>query len=276
MLLTKTRLFAAVTLVALTFVVPKYQLAQDAPLEENQKSVVLFDFRVSKSLEEAKAIGIDTDTLSLDSFTIGGPFEGIKISQIKRIFGSASLPENLAAAMAMALAQGPPEKLPFEYFVRIEFTDADVVEMIEKKFALMYGTVEIGGKEYYQGMSDTVEIGGKEYDRPSGPKNILAHRVNETTFEMGTIDYCKQSKRTFFTDRVKAAFKTAPNEPTRIVIDLESRADIIKEAAEMGKQQLGDPMSSAYLDLIDNANTIVITSSVASKNLLTLIAPLIL
>ena len=253
-LITKPNLLAAFTMVVLTFTFAKVHLAQDVPtLTEKQKSVVLFDIRVAQAIEEAKSIGMDVS--DLDEIPMEGPFEGIKVTQVKRVFGSASLPENLASAMAMA--QGPAEKLPFEFFVRIEFADADIAEALEKKFASMSEAVEIGGKTYFR-----PEGGG-------GPDNVVAHRFDETSFEIGTLDYCQQPKRTFFTDRLKEAFKAAPNEPTRIVIDLESCADMIQEAVGVGKQQMGDPVSVAYFDLIDNANSIVITSSMATKNLLT-------
>lgn len=234
--------------------VPNPVEAQDAPtLTEKQKSVILFDLRVAKTLAEAESIGMDVKSLD-DTPMQGGMFDGIKVNQVKRIFGSASLPENMGSAMA--LAQGGTGDLPFEFFLRIEFTDAGAVEQLEKQCAEMSETVEIGGKTYY---------------RPdgAGPQNLVAHRFDETSFELGTTAYCQQPTRRFFTDGLLAAYKTAPNEPYRIVIDLASREDFIAEAVQMGKQ-MADPTTGAFLDLVDNANSIVLTSSLTSKNLMTL------
>ncbi len=258
MLLNKSRLFTAVAIIGLTLAIPRFQFAQDVPeLNEQQKSVFLFDIRVSQLMDEAKEIGIDLASATAGSLPLPGNVE-IEASQIKRIFGSASFPENINSAMQ--IAQDGSGDLPFEFFVRIEFTDADIVEMVEKGFSNISETVEIGGKTYYQ-------------DRGPGPKNLVAHRVDETSFEIGTISYCQQSKRSFFSDRLKAAFQNAPNEPIRIVLDLETRADFLNEAVAMGKQMLNDPVSTAYLDLIDNSNSIVLSSGLSSStNLLTLTA----
>ena len=151
---------------------------------------------------------------------------------------------------------GPPEKLPFDFFVRIQFVDADQVEKFEANFAKVSKKVEIGGKEFYASKFL--------------PPIAVGHRVDETTFEFGTPDYCLQEKRNFYTEQLKAAYKTAPNEPLRVVIDLETRAAFIKEAAEMGKQQFDHPLAEAYLDLLGKAKSLVFTQSMASENLATL------
>ena len=55
------------------------------------------------------------------------------------------------------------------------------------------------------------------------------------------------------------------------MIDLETRADLIKDVVEMGKQQFDNPIAEAYLELIDNAKSIVFTQSMASDELATLL-----
>ena len=227
--------------------------AQDIPvLTEKQKSVILFDARVDRMVEDAKKYD---GSEALENLPMEGPFEGIKFTDLKRVFGSASLPEDLGSVMAMA--GGPPEKLPFDFFVRIEFNDAQQVEKFEANIAAESKEIEIGGSKYYV----------PQY----GPPLALGHRVGEAAFEFGTADYCRQAKRNFFTDQLKAAYKKAADEPLRIAIDLESRAELVKEAVEMGKQQIDNPVAGAYLDLIDNAKSIVFTQSMASENLATLL-----
>ena len=228
-------------------------VAQEIPeLTENQKSVILFDARIDRFIEDAKQYD---GSESLENFPMEGPFDGIKLTDLKRVFGTARLPDNLETVMEMM--QGPPEKLPFDFFVRIEFNDAELLEKFASNLADDSKTIEIGGKEFFT-------------DKYS-PGIAVGHRIDETTFEFGTPDYCLQEKRNFFTEQLKAAYKTAPNEPVRLVIDLETRADLIKDVVEMGKQQFDNPIAEAYLELIDNAKSIVFTQSMASDELATLL-----
>jgi len=196
-------------------------VAQDIPaLKENQSSVILFDLRIDKFAEDAKKYN---GSEALAGLPIGA-FKDIKLTDLKRVFGSASLPENLESAMKNMM--GPPKDQ---------------------------------------------KIGGKEFFVPKfGAKFALGHRVDQNTFEIGTQAYCLQEKRDFYTDQLKTALNTAPDDPIRVVIDLETRADFIKEAIDLGKQQLDNPVTEAYLDLVDNAKSLVFTQSLASNNLATL------
>ena len=229
-------------------------VAQEIPeLTERQKSVILLDARIDRIVEDAKKYeGFE----GLENLPMEGPFEGIKVTDLKRVFASVSFPEDIQSVMAMAMVMRPPEKLPFDFFIRIEFNDAEQVEKFQSNIAADSKTVEIGGKEFFAA--------------DSGPSPAVAHRVNETTFEFGTPDYCLQEKREFFTDQIKAAYKAAPDEPVRLVIDLETRADLIRDVVDIGKQQMDNPVAVAYLELIDNAKTIVFTQSLASDTLATL------
>jgi len=91
--------------------------AQDIPvLKEEQKSVILFDARIDKFVENARKY---EGSEALENLPMEGPFQGIKITELKRVFGAASLPSDLGKIMA--LMGGPPEKLPLDFFIRIQF-----------------------------------------------------------------------------------------------------------------------------------------------------------
>lgn len=230
--------------------------AQDIPaVTEKQKSVILFDIRYERMLSEAGKIGIVPK--DFENAEMPPPFSAVKTTDIARVFGSASLPQDLAIAMRGMAQRGG--ELPFEFFVRVQFKDADALEKFETEFKRNSETTKIGGREFYSA--------GR-----NAPANVVAHRVDETSFEIGTAVYCQQAKRTFFTDRLSAAYKSAPNHPVRIAVDLETPAPFLAELVAMGKQQIDNPVAGAYFDLIDNASSLVITQSLASENLLTLIA----
>lgn len=221
--------------------------AQEVPkLAEHQKSVALMDLRIDKLLESAKEFG---GSEAIENIPMDGPFRGIKPTDLKRVFGAASLPENMEKIGGLMM--GPPADAPLEFFVRLEFTNAEAVEKLQAGLAVQGKKVTYNGKEYMEA--------------PEGPW-LLAHRVNETTFEFGTKSYCLQPKRNFFTKRLTTAFKSAPNDPVRIVIDLETRAALISQLVAMGKEQSqGEPLVSAYLDLVDNAKSIVFTQGMGEK-----------
>lgn len=232
--------------------VPTTSQAQDIPrLKEVQKSSILFDVRVSTAIEEAMQLGMTQE--QIDSIPMDGPFEGIRLTEIKRIFGSMSLPESLDEVNRMMM--GPRAKSPVDFFVRVEFADADVLDKMEAFTKKEFETVKLNGIEYY-----------------SAPGELLfAQRVGETTFEFATKDYILQKKRNFFTDRLKIAYKSAPDDPLRVVIDLESRGDLVKEVIEFGKSQIENPIGQAYLDLIGNAKSIVFTQGLGTDTLATLL-----
>lgn len=231
--------------------------AQDVPqLKEHQKSVALIDIQVDRLIKEAVAFGIQQE--AIDQTELEGPFREVKPSEIKRVFGAICLPKHLDQAMAMA--GGPPKDgLPLQFFLRFKFKNAAPLARVQALVAADSETVTLPD--------------GKEYLTPKGPVRgiFFAHQVDETTFEFGTKSYLLQSKRNFFTDRLKTAFASAPKEPVRLVVDLETRREFLQEAAKVAKENL-DPISSAYLDLIDNAKSLAVTSSLSSENLLSMIA----
>lgn len=253
---TKFLMMAASLLLSL-IAQPSYSVAQDAPqLKEHQKSVALIDIRVDQMIKEAVAAGIQQE--AIDQMELEGPLRGIKPSELARVFGAACLPENLNEVLAMTT--GPPKDgLPFEFFLRIKFTATEPLERMQSRLAERSETITLDN--------------GKEYLTPKGGESglIFAHQVDKTTFEVGTKAYLMQSKRNFFTAGLKTAFASAPNESVRLVVDLETNRELLQQAAEIAKQEL-DPISSAYLDLIDNAKSLTITSSMGSENLLSLIA----
>ena len=227
---------------------------QESPtLTEDQQSVIMFDLRLDRLLEGAKSIG--TDPEQFDQTPVGemSMLSGIKLTEFKRVFGSASLPKSLAAAMQIA----PGNDLPIEFFVRVQLANAKACDTLE---------------ETIKSQSEMVEFAGKKYLSPTDGAftNLVAHRVNETTFEFGTKNYCAQPKRRLMTPGLDKAFTAAPVEAVRIALDLETPSELLNEAVAMGKQN-GGPQVEAYLDLIDNMKSLIISFDLTGDNLLTII-----
>ena len=101
--------------------------SQDIPeITEQQKSVILFDIRATELLSE-----LDFVTDEIASISDQGPMNGFNLKQIKRVFGSFSLPANMETIMNMAR----DKKVPYEYFVRIELSDESATDQILAFFA---------------------------------------------------------------------------------------------------------------------------------------------
>ncbi len=231
-------------------------IAQAPPqLNENQKAVISFDLRMEKMMAGSAAAGADIQPVS-ELPLEGDILDGLYVSDLKRIFGATSLPGDIAQIMQM----GPDSELPMEFFFRIQFMDSAACDLLENNIINAEGT-------------RTKELGGKTFLQPpagDGPDNMVGHRIDETTFEIGTVNYCLQPDRTFFSDRLKTTWKQVPDDAFRLAVDLETRADLIQEALAMGKQG-APPQIGPFLDLVDNFNSLVISADLEQANLLTLV-----
>ena len=97
MLKLQTEFIFAITGCLLVALFAQDSQAQEIPkLEEHQKSVALFDFRVNKLLEQSKEYG---GAEALSSIPMEGVFSDIKLTDVKRLFGAASLPKDMSGFM---------------------------------------------------------------------------------------------------------------------------------------------------------------------------------
>ena len=287
MIETKKYLMLAASLALTLFVQSGFVMAQSASqvqkprfpprsvpqLAEYQKSVALFDIRVDQLIKDAVAAGVlqkAIDQMKLEGLfgdiklaELEGLFGDIKLAEIDRVFGAFCLSESIEKAM---LQRDNLDKhgFPIEFFVRVKFRDSDSLERMQTRWTNRLSKVTLfDGKEYLTGI--TFDPHGLHLPF------LLAQRVDKTTFEFGTQTYLLQPKRDFFTARLKTAFAAAPKDSIRLVVDLETRRKFLQQVATMAKEKLATD-SSAYFDLIDNAKSLVITSSLSSENLLSMIA----
>lgn len=229
---------------------------QSAPMQENQKSVMVFDIRMDMIRDSN--LGKELNLAEQMGNIPAGP-DAPDPSKIDRIFGAMSAPESMEAAMQM------PAKMAMDFFVRVKFSDTKSVEtMMNKAKEENGGVVEKNGKTFY-----------KAPDDGQTPPGLMMHQVDANTVEMSTEAYAFRSDMAPFTDNLKTAWSKAPNEAIRIAMDLEGAKSFLAEAVDMGKQQMaGNPMMAgageAYLDLIDNMKDMRLSIDLSGANLLTL------
>lgn len=227
-----------------------FAFSQEIP--ESQQSVLVFDVKLDRMMESASAMGADLNELDA-SMPMENIFESIKPSELKRIQGSLSLPQRVEDLMTLGMA---PE-LPLEFFVQIEFANVDACRLMTENVEDMSNEVELAGKKYWT--PDDNETG------------VYGHRVNDTTYEFGSKAYIVSEKREFLTPALNDIWKNTPDEAVRIAADVEAAESFVSGAVEMGKQS-GDPQVEAYLELLDNLKTVVVTADYQSANLLTFVA----
>lgn len=179
--------------------------------------------------------------------------EEVDLEKLDRIFGAMSMPDSLEDFQEVQFSR--PEGL--EFFVRMEFSESSAADT-------MYTDMEEG--------SETEEIDGKTFLVSPDGDDILAHRVDDTTLEMGTRKYLMQSTRRLFTKGLDAAFKKTPDHGIRLVVDLASESDLVSELMAEASANAPDPTSATLINLIDNASDLRISMDFDSKNLLSIAA----
>lgn len=238
----------ALLLVAL--VVPNLH-AQSNQLEQSQMAVVSFDINMDKIRNSEMSKTLDLESKIKDAASRSS--DNLDPAKVKRVYGASSAPESMEEAQAYK-GEGP---LPVEFFARVELVDSAAADEAIKQIQEKGEAVEIGGKTFYKSTDD------------DAPEGLLAHRVDETTIEMGTEAYLLRSDRKVFTDGLTAAFKKAPNEAVKIAMDLEGASGLVAELQEMAAEN-GPPNFAAYYELIGTISDMHITIDMDGDNLLTI------
>ncbi len=238
----------ALLLVAL--VVPNLH-AQSNQLEQSQMAVVSFDINMQKIRNSAMSKTLDLESQIEKAAKRGS--DSMDPSKVKRIYGASSAPESMEEAQGYK-GEGP---LPVEFFARVELVDTAAAEEAIKQIQEKGEAVEIGGKTFYKSTDD------------DAPEGLLAHRVDETTIEMGTEAYLLRSDRKVFTEGLTAAWKKTPDEAVKIAMDFAGAAGLVSELQEMAAAN-GPPNFAAYYELIGAISDMHITIDMDGDNLLTL------
>ena len=247
---------------------PAYTLAQSqTTLREDQKSVAVIDLRVDQLLKEFVAAGVDAERFS--GAKLSGPFAGTNVGQIERVYGATCLPRDITT-LKQILADPYFKDFPVfssvawqaltnGCFLQIKLVDKPAADEVEKRWKKKGLEMKMGG------FNHDVPWGQKE------DKDFFAHRVDETTIEFGSKAFLQQTDRSFFTDRLNAVYQSSTGDAFRLVLDLETRRDLLKEIIKLGKKEIPRP-THAYLDLVKGLKSLNLGFSFDSANLLSLIA----
>jgi hypothetical protein len=228
-------------------------LGQTAPLEQNQKAVLVFDLQMDRFLDSelATSLGL-ADQIAGMAAQQGD--DGPDPTTIKRVSGALSAPESMASAQDLAMGG-----MPMQFFVKVQFIDsASASDAFGKIVAKEPPSFERDGKTYYRQPGD------------DGSKQTVMHQRDETTLEFGTETYVFHPTQQVFTDGLVDAWKMAPEgQAIRLALDVEGLGGLLGEAVELGKQG-GNPLVGGYLDLVDNMKNLRLAIDVSGDNLFSL------
>ena len=247
---------------------PAYILAQSqTTLREDQKSVAVIDLRVDKLMKEFVAAGVNAERFS--GAKLSGPFAGTSVSQVERVYGATCLPKDISTLkqiLADPNLKGFPvfssvacQALTNGCFLQIKLVDKAVADDVEAR---------------WKKKSLNMKVGKFDHDIPWGQKedkDFFARRVDETTIEFGSKDYLQQANRSFFTDRLNAVYQSSTGDALRLILDLETRRELLKETIKLGKKEVPRP-THAYLDLVESLKSMNLGFSFGSEDLLRLVA----
>ena len=193
-------------------------VAQSEALKDAERSTIVFDVNVKKFRDSSMMKDFDLKRM-MNKLNVPNTND-VEVSKMNRVYGSIQVPES-----PLTLHIGPGEDLPLNFYLRFEFKDKDSAEE-------MFNEIKDGG-------SDTHEVNGKTYYSPNDgrtPPNLRLHRIDDTTFEMGTEKYVMQSDRNFLTKRLADFWKQVPGSTAmRLSLDIESNRAAVSELIEMAK-----------------------------------------
>jgi hypothetical protein len=222
--------------------------AQTAPLEKQQRAVVLFDIQMDRlgDSEMARVLNLREQ--------IAGTTGAVDPTKLVRIFGIASAPESIDDLQNM---QGG--SVPVEFSMRMEFKDTASAEEAMKEIAGTSG--------------ESFQRNGRTYFRPDddeAPENMVASQLDGKTIEIGTEKYAfLAEQKQAFTPGLQEAWNrvSSGKDAIRIVIDLEGARELVNQALDLAGGA-GDPMLEGFLDVIPGINDIIISMDLSGGNLL--------
>ncbi len=248
--------------VAITFllvaVVTSWSFAQSSP-SDLERATVAFDLQMGKMRngELMKMLDVEKELAAAQE---SGQLPGeIDLTKVERVFGAMTLPDDLATFQEMSVPGA--KDFPFNMFVRVQFADKETTDVMFKSMVEKADVVELEGREFYAPNEE------------GSPTNVVMHRVDDQTIEMGTKGYLLQDKRKeLFSEGLTKAWGKVPDHAFRLAFDMKGEAALLAEAVAMGKATAPDATTQAYLDLVDNATDFRLSIDLDAPNLVVLAA----
>lgn len=210
---------------------------QDA-LPDSKKSVVVFDLQIAK-MRSGKLFQKVGGAEIVSEIQKSERMDEIDLNKVDRIIGSASAPPSINAPNEMQ----PGDDVPFEFFVRVIFSDAEAAQKLYDDFAKK---------------SIASEKNGRTYLRPDSnrdPGNISICRLDPKTMEMGTDFYVMQKSRNFRTAKLSEAWSKLPAHAIRVALDLDSIKSLVDEGTKMAADG-APPQAMMAFDIISKISSL--------------------
>lgn len=240
-----------VPLVALCFALLSAPMAHgQLELEDGKAASVAFDIRFDRLVAQAQAMGMDCDQMLKQAD--GPEFLGkLKATDLVRIYGALSMPPSLDAAMA------PSDGPPMDFFVRIKLASPEAMQLIVDEISETGGTTEINGKQYF-------------VENEDNPEAMMAHLVAPDEIEFGTGGYVLLDHRQVMSQPLKEVWANVPDDAIRLAVELQTGAQFIAQATQMGKDQL-PPNAEPFVGLVDKVASMTFSIDLKNPNMVSLV-----
>ena len=190
-------------------------------------------------LQEAQAGGAQNEVQSILLFS-------------KRITGALSAPESLQSIMTLA----PGEPVPLDFFLKLQFADADAQA---KTIANLQ-----------EGLEEVTEGGRKRFKPTSGgPTNIRLVVIDATTIEFGTLNYLDRPDRLVNTPALNNVWKSMPDHAIRLAIDFDGARRLLDDAGKMLAEQ-AQPQFKPFVEMLAQMASLKLSVDATDTNLVAL------
>ncbi|MEM7455131.1 MAG: DUF1559 domain-containing protein [Planctomycetota bacterium] len=256
-------------------------------LSDQQKAVVAFDLRVERVFESELGQSLQLEEVIAE--TTASPNEQETIRSIVRLFGAVSAPEDMDSLMGtmMGTVEDAPKievrepqiegeyeeepldiaesmedfqapALPLEFFVQMKFDDASYAES-------MFNSMREIDYDREMPVNGTMMYGSN-----FAPENVRIHMPDETTIEIGTVNYLALPDRRVFSDGLDTEWSKVADDAVRLAVDVEGARPFINDAKAQADGMM--PMEAvAIINLVDNISSMRASADLSSDTMLQMI-----
>ena len=220
-----------------------------------QNAVLAFEVYMGRltSSDVAKENGMSDPAAALGAAGAEGN-NGLRPDEIRRFFGSVSAPPSVQSIMAMQ--ENPPEKLDFDFFVRMQYDDAAKAKAAFAEMTKDSEKVTLAGKDCFRAPPEE-----------KAPQNIAAHMCSPDMIEIGTDNYLSLPDRNVFSPNLQAAWPKMPRAGFRLAVDVDGIRSLMDEALQMNGGQVPLPAQPAW-QMLGATSTLRLGADLSSDDLL--------
>jgi len=218
---------------------------------QGAKADVVFELTPSKIIDSP--LGKQMDFANSPALKPPG---GPDLSKVNRVFAGLIAPESSEKLDKIKQGEGND----IQFFMRMEFATAEAAqEMLAEMSNNNGGENEKNGKTYYS-----------PPENAGTPKGTVFYLANDKTVAMASGGFIDKTDGAPVTSALATSWKAMPESALKLSIDGVNARSLVKSLVKEGKQNAGNPVVGAVLDLFPTMDNINLSIDLASADLLKL------